>query len=582
MDFWNFSIAGSILLSPVVAGVLVFRSDARVISKISYALFGLLAAISLISVWKFDESIRLSFLWPVTSEPSGYFNFGLKLHWGNFLWILFSCASLVSHLVYNAEINTDPSARKKSALFLYGVSVSSSLAFLSENFFLSLLFVEMAFFLIFSLLLFSKEEDGTAERSSYFKRAVYLFLSLLSLMGLALVGRAETMTILLLGSLLYFTSTLFSRHTLSNWGSLFLNVHLFSMLFYLNGRVVSEDYSSELLFYFSLIYAALALLFSTFSFLVNRKIDSVSWLLMAAVCFLIFSRLSTSKPDEFIWLSYEAVGLAAVLGMSIQLLFSEKFSSAGWKSINVITLGILLAILTGAIPAIDQSVIKAKPEISARMILLALISFLLATAIGKLISISNEQEKRKQNAETKRVAWALIPFFLVALMFVGVSIHLSQLFGEGPLHQGVFYVISSPHVMIQAAVILLGMALGYFLGRRSTAMGWEYGNKIQMEQIFPGIDSRLVIGAEKFPVSAEALYQSFTRLLSGLSRRILDFTAAVETYIFGEKVYGGIIQQSLKVSGYVKMIHSGETRAYLFWGVLVILVSSAFFVWGNR
>lgn len=576
MDFWNFAIAGSILMAPVAAGVLVFRADAKAILKISYSLFGLISLISLVSIWKFDEAIRLSFLWPVTSEPSGYFNFNLRLHWGAFLWIFLTSSTLAAYLIFGNRNEHSLAVQRKSTLFLYGVVISSALALLSENFFLSLFFVEVAFFLVFSLLLFSKGEDVEAEKSSYFKRTVFLFLSLLSLLGLAILGKAHTMTILLMGSLLYVSATIFSRHTLSNWGSFFLNLQLFGLLFFLNGRIANEDFSSDLLFYFSLIFAALSILFSIFSALVSKKLDSVSWLFLSVVTFLLFARLSTPKPEESTWLAFEVVGLASILAISLHLRFSESFQTTALKTLQVVLVLVLLSFLTGAIPAIDQSVIKAKADISVRMILFALITFLLSMAVGKTHSRVGKKDPFLEHIKGP-VLSAIAPTVVVVFLFIGLTFHFSHLFGEGSFHQGFVYVATSPHVLVELGCIFLGFFLGFFLGRQPKLADWEPANKILMEKFFPGFDPKIVNVFEGMNDRLENLQIRTNQFVNFGSEKIIHLFASCDRWMFGEKVYGQVVNQSFRASSLLKSLHSGSSRSYLFWGVVVVLISLALF-----
>ncbi len=581
MDFWNFAIAGSILMAPVVAGILVFRADQKSILKISYALFGLIALISLVSIWKFDEAIRLSFLWPVTSEPSGYFNFNLRLHWGAFLWIFLSASTLVSYLIFGKKADATPVVQKKSALFLYGVVVAAALAVLSENFFLSLFFVEVVFFLVFSLLLFSKGEDVEAEKSSYFKRTIFLFLSLLGLLGLAIIGRSHTMTILLLGSLLYFSATIFSRHSLSNWGSFFLNLQLFGLLFFLNGRIVNEDFSSDLLFYFSLIFAFLSFLFSVFSILVSKKIDSVSWMFLAVVTFLLFARLSTPRPDDSVWLAFEVVGLASILAISLHFRFSEAFQTPSMKALQIGLMLILLCFLTGAIPAIDQSVIKAKLDVSIRVVAFAFLTFLLSLAVGKAYAQNSQKDASDDRVKSPLVS-ALVPTAAVILLFIGITIHFSYLFGEGSFHQGFVYVATSPHVLIELGSIVLGFVLGFFLGRQSKLASWEPAKKLLMENFFPGFDPRLMDVLEGAGFRMERFQEKSSLLLALGSEKVVSAFAISDRWVFGEKVYSQVVGQGSRISSYLKAMHSGSTRTYLFWSVVVVLISLVlFFVEGK-
>lgn len=576
MDFWNFAIAGSVLVAPVAAGIFVFRADQRSILKISYALFGLIALISLVSIWKFDEAIRLSFLWPVTSEPSGYFNFNLRLHWGAFLWIFLSACTLVSYLIFGNKVDAPVAVQKKSTLFLYGVVIGSTLAALSENFFLSLFFVEVVFFLVFSLLLFSKGEDVEAEKSSYFKRTIFLFLSLISLLGLAIIGKSQTMTILLMGSLLYFSATIFSRHRPSNLGSLFLNLQLFGLLFFLNGRIVNEDFSSDLLFYFSLIFAFLSILFSLFSTLVSKKIDSVSWLVLAVVTFLLFARLSTPRPDDSVWLAFEVVGLASMLAMSLHFRFSDSFQTPAMKVLQVGLILILLCFLTGAIPAIDQSVIKAKLDITIRVVVFALISFLLSVAAGKIYAQNNLKDVSLEKVKGSLIS-ALVPSAVAILLFIGITVHFSYLFGEGAFHQGFIYVATSPHVLIEVGSVSLGFVLGFFLGRQSKLASWEPATKLLMENFFPGFDPRLMNVLEGAGARVEIFQDRSSRLLVNGSEKVVNAFAVSDRWVFGEKIYSQVVHRGSRISSYLKAMHSGSTRAYLFWGVIVVLISLVLF-----
>jgi hypothetical protein len=581
MDFWNFAIAGSILLAPILAGIWAVRSDSNQSHNTSLVLFGILALISVVSIFKFDVPINLSFLWPVTSEPSGYFNFSLKLHWANFLWILLASGSLVSYLIYENGRENSVDLGHKKTIFLFSASIFSSLAFLSENIFLALFFVEITYFLIFSLVLISGKEGIDAERSSYFKRAIFIFFSLICLLALTILGKVSTMAILLLGSLLYITATIFSRHSFSSWSTFFLNVLQFSLLFFLNERVVNEEYSTELLFYFSLIFSFLSVFFSTFSILASKKIDSCLWLLLSVVVFLLFSRLSTTRPVEFVWIAFEVIGLAAATAIVVQLRYVSKFTSSILRASNIGLLFLLLSFLTGALPAIDQSVIKAKADISLRMILGALITFLLSAAVGKMISTPEKIEGKQERASNIFLT-AFAPSVLVVLIFLGVAIKLTQLFGEGPFHSGLLYVLVSPHVIIHFSAIFLGMLIGYFLGLRVALQKWSSASKIQMEFFFPNFESSSLVFWESIPSKYERFSLRFRGVFYGASQRMVRGFETGDRWVFGERVYFGVMNQGLRFSSLLKKMHSGNARYYLFAGILIVLISSGLFLWEAR
>ncbi|MGZ3670881.1 MAG: hypothetical protein ACXWR4_13265, partial [Bdellovibrionota bacterium] len=104
MNFWILAVLTLTFVAPAAAILfLAWKSGKTQGSEVKacLALFGLAMVAAALGVAKLDHPVRMEFLWPLTLEQSGYFEFSLQLLWSRFVWIFFSAAMLLGLSVFD-------------------------------------------------------------------------------------------------------------------------------------------------------------------------------------------------------------------------------------------------------------------------------------------------------------------------------------------------------------------------------------------------------------------------------------------------------------------------------------------------
>jgi hypothetical protein len=159
---------------------------------------------------------------------------------------------------------------------------------------------------------------------------------------------------------------------------------------------------------------------------------------------------------------------------------------------------------------------------------------------------------------------------------------MTDLYGESPFRMGLAYLLTNPHIMVAGSAILAGLLTGALLGFNARFVSWIKTKEVKMEELFPRIDPA-VLGWNFRAVEAPRLAADWAKRRSTvLSSRGALLLQKSDRSIFGEKLYGGIRHYGNSLSALIRYFHSGNIRAYIFWGAVVTLFASAIFLLEGR
>lgn len=584
MNFWNIALPTLTLLAPAVAAfyfLLYGKARLEAAPKWGMAVFGLVMLASVVGIAHFEHPLRLEFLWPFSAEPSGYFEFTFQLHWSRYVWILFSNFALLVFSVFDGRESfvSDKHGRFKFAL-LAAVSFFSSIAYLSENVFLSLMFVELTVFLLYAFGVLAQDAEVNQERLSYFKRSGFLFLALLAILSLSFTKQFDLSSVMLLGAILYIMSFVFSRHSYSDWRYLALGLVQAGAVFFLLGRVVTEDMSQELLLPLSTIFGVTVLIFSWFSLVAATSLGSAFWMLFSFLGYLLFIRFSSGRHGDQFWGTYEAIALLSVLAIGGLLRFGRRAVGGGERTAAFLCSGLLLAILCGALPGVDIAGARVATESPIKLLGLGLLTFLLSLIVGKALSLSFSKENPAP--ENQKFFPGILPAVAVLVLQAMAVAKMTDLYGESPFRMGPAYLLTNPHIVVAGSAIFVGLLAGALLGFNTRFVNWIKTKEVKMEELFPRIDPAILSWNFK-AVEAPRLAADWAKRRSTVfSSRGALLLQNSDRSIFGEKLYGGIRHYGNSLSALTRYFHSGNIRAYIFWGAVVTLLASAIFLLEGR
>jgi hypothetical protein len=578
MNLWTLAVLTLTFLAPAAALLFVAWRGGKTPgaeAKACLLLFGVAMAAAALGVARVDRPVRLEFLWPLTLEQSGYFEFSLHLLWSRFVWIFFSAAMLVAYVA-----NEPPTeGRRNGFLFLTGSYFCLVLAFLSENILLSLMFVEMS---AFATHAFGAEEsgEGELERASYFKRSCFVFLALIALLGLAASRQLSSSSVMLMGAALYLVSTLVSRHSPSRWSQLPLLLLQIGAALFLMERVMADDVSSELWLPLSGLFALGTICFASLSLIAPAALSASSWLLYSFLGYLLYLRFSSGKPTDPFWGAYEAVGLGAAFAIGYLLRFGERLDFV-WKRILAFGfLAVVLAVVAGALPTVESPTIRFDSETSlARIGLLGLLTFLVSAVSARGLSLALQ---RREPSTPRALITTLAPVVILLLAQAGALLRWNELNFEEIAAGGLAALLSDPRVLLTTAAIATGLLCGGLLGTHGGFAAWTKRRDLRMEAFFPAVDPKLVdsaIGLVRWPERGVSWLSAKVAALMG------DAAGAMESAdrgFFSEKLFRRLADSSASLSQFARVFHSGQARAYLFLGVLVTLFASFAFLLEGR
>lgn len=584
MDFWNIAIPVLIFLVPALACLyLPFGGRLRSVNKSKWGLitFGVAILVSILGAAHFEQPVRMESLWPISADPSGYFEFNFQLHWTRYIWIIFSNVLLFGLMLLDGRGLLKDEAPGVRYALLPAASLFLSLAYLSENVFLSLIFIEITIFLLYAFNLHTSEPEGEAERVSYFKRSCFIFLAVIAMLALAATGEFSTSSVMLLGVVLYIASFVFSKHNFSGWRQLPIALLQSGTVFFLLGRAIREDMSPELWLPLSGVFGIAAAFFSGLSVLSLSSLGSSFWMIFSFMGYVLFLRFSSGKPEDQFWGTFEAVALLLVFSLSCLLRFA-RLADQGWKkAVYFVLAGLSLAIVSGAIPGVDIASPKTTGESSVKLVVFAVLTFLLSFTVGRSLATAFAAKKKDEGAADNFLL-GVAASLTVLLIQIGAVLRMSDIYGESPFRMGLAYLLTSPHVVTAGSALMIGLMGGFLLGANSRFLGWINGKEQRMEDFFPGIDPLVISWNEKI-AQLPGRGMSWTAKKLGVAAiRSAAFVESGDRLVFGEKFYEGFRKYGSSVSALVRYFHSGSVRAYMFTGVLITLVASLLFLLGVR
>jgi hypothetical protein len=586
MDFWNIAVPSLIFLAPVLAIVILGLSGGSSAKGSTAELrwvagvFGisLLAAIG--GVVRFDQPVKLELLLALSTEPSGYFEFAFQLHWMRFLWIAFAAAILLALTLFDGARALAGENKASKLSFLLGSFLFSAMAFLSENTLLSLMFIEVTVFLLYAFSVRADGSEGELERVSYFKRASFIFLSLLAMLGLAATGQFGVNSIMLLGFVLYALSFLFSKHTFPDWRYVPLVTLQAGALFFLLGRIMKEGMSPELWVPLAGTFGVATAAFCAFSTIALTSLSASFWALFSFVCYFFFMRFGTNRPDDVFWGAYEVVALASAYALTQLVRYGRSADQSWKKGVSFVCAAILLGIVSGAVPGGDAGLARGIND-PFRMVAFGALTFFLAFVSGKALKVSFSKDGAADPANGA-YGRALAPAALAILAHVGVAFRIIDIYGENPFRLGLAYILSTPAVLVAGSTLVAGLALGALLGANSSYLAWAKVKEKRMEDLFPRIDPSLIRWNEQLAAGPDRLLRWVGAHAESLSDRAAGRLESADHKVFGDRLYRGFRSYSSSLSYLVRYLHSGSVRAYLFMGILVTLFSAFLFLLEGR
>ncbi|MGZ3659002.1 MAG: hypothetical protein ACXVCK_02850 [Bdellovibrionota bacterium] len=579
MNFWILAVLTLTFVAPAAAILfLAWKSGKTQGSEVKacLALFGLAMVAAALGVAKLDHPVRMEFLWPLTLEQSGYFEFSLQLLWSRFVWIFFSAAMLLGLSVFDFPSASREGLRSR-LLFLTGSYFFLVLAFLSENILLSLMFVEIAAFMIHT---FSSGDPGAADRDSYFKRSCFVFLGLTALHGLAFSHQLSSSSVMLMGVVFYIVSILVSRHSPTHWSQLILLFVQLGMALFLMERVMGDDVSSELWVPLAGVFALGTICFATLSVMAPARLSASFWLTCSFLGYLLYLRFSSAKPTDPFWGTFEAIGLGAAVVITNILRFGERLDLLWKRMLAFAFVALALGIASGALPSVEAGTIRFDSDTSiARMGLLGLLTFLVAVASGRGVALSLEKgESRSQSALLAPFA----PALLMILAQAGMLLRWNELNFEEMAGSDLGALLADPRMLLTLAASTAGLLCGGLLGSNGSFAAWTKRRDLRMEDFFPAVDPSLLHTSLRFVRMPERGVEWLSGKIAAMGGEAASAVESADRGFFGERFFRRLADSSDSLSNFTRIFHSGQARAYLFLGVLITLLSSFIFLLEGR
>ncbi len=547
--------------------------------KGSLVLFGLGMLVAAVGVARMDLPVKTELLWPLTLEQSGYFEFSLQPHWSRYVWILFTSALLLGFSAYDAPSALDSGRKKLRLLFLAGSYFCAVLAFLCENTLLSLMFVEMAAFMLAAFSMEGGGESGELEKASYFKRACFLSLGLMVMLGIALSQEFSTGSVVLLGAVLYVLSTVVSKHNPSDWSQLPLTLAQVGMALFLLERVTTGDVTAELWAPLAAVFAVGTAVVAVISLLSPSSLGGAFWLGISFLGYLLFLRFSSIRPHDPFWGIYEAVGLGAAYAIGILFRFGERMDIFWKRAAAFILVAIFLGILSGALPSVEVTTARFDGETSlVKITVLGILTFLVSAVSAKSLLLSFG----KRAPDSSAFLFTLIPSFLVLAAQVGAIVRWNELNFEAVASGGIIAMFYDVRVLVTTSAVGIGLLAGSLLGAKLRGGSWARNRELRMEEFFPGIDPSLIQWNLHFVRLPERVIERISGLVTSWGLRTANSVDSLDRNFFSDRLFKGFSESSASLSAMARFFHSGQARAYLFLGLLVTLISGLLFLLEGR
>jgi hypothetical protein len=578
MNFWNVTVLVLTFAAPTAAVLLSSLRGRKMGGELRACmiLFGVAAVTAAAGVARFDRPVRMEFLWPLTLEQSGYFEFTLQLLWSRYVWIFFTAALLLGLAAYDGPARVR-GRRPGGLAFLTGTFFSLVLAFLSENILLSLFFAEIG---AFTAHVYETGEAEDGDTAPYFKRSCFIFLGLAALLGVALSRQLASSSIMLLGAVLYLVAILVSRHTSTRWSQIpVLLLSLAAGLFLLE-RVMADDVSPELWIPLAGIFGLGTVCFACLSLIAPDGLGGSFWMCCTVLGYLLFLRFSSAKPGDPFWGAYEAIGLGAAYAISQLTRFGGGLDLAWKRILGFIFLALVLVVASGAVPTVEASTIRFDSETSLpKIAMFGLLTFLIGAVSGRGFSSSFAKGKT-ESAQT--LVGVFGPAFAVLLVEAGMLLRWNELNLEGLAAGGLAALLADLRSLLAMASVAAGLLSGGLLGTNGSFAAWTLRRDPRMEKFFPAVDPSLVREAVDMLRVPEKSAEWVSARVRATTEKAAGALENFDRGLVGERVYRRLADSSVSLSEAIRLFHSGQARAYLFLGVLVTLAASAAFLWEGR
>lgn len=583
MNFWNMAVLGLVFLAPVatVFFLLMKRSGAPGVERrTTTMLFALAAIAGILGVAHYAQPTKIEFLWPLTLEQSGYFEFSLQMLWSRFVWIFYTSMILIGFIAYDGFGRVKE--QRVGALSLIGSFFFAILAFLSENTILSLMFIEISVFMLYAFGMEAGGEEGDLEKASYYKRSCFIFIGLAGMFFIALSRQLNTSSVVLMGAVLYILATVVSKYNPTRWSqfpSLF--VHAGVALFLLE-RVLVDEPAMELTIPLAAIFAIGTVLFSAFSLLSPLVLGSAFWMMLSILGYLLYLRFSSGHPTDPFWGAYEAIGLGAAYALTTIFRFGARLELFWKRAIAFALLAIFMGIISGALPSVEIVTARIDNENSfMRVVMLGFLTFFISTVSAKSLAVSLRQKDDSKDSPNTLLA-CMGPAFLVIAAQIGLLVRWSDLNLDSSAMQELGTSLYDLRVLISGTAVGAGILAGGLLGFNMSFANWNKNRTLRMEDFFPNIDPRIM----EWNLNLVALPERGIDWLSARANsageagaRMLD---TLDQGFFGEKFFRRVSEYGTSLSLFTRFFHSGQARAYLFLGVLITLISSMVYLMEGR
>jgi hypothetical protein len=579
MNFWETIIPALILLMPLlaIAALLLWTDKFKYMEiRASLILGASLVATSILGFFQFQQAFTLALETglPVSSSE---FELALSFDVVRMSWVFFSSLILFSVAIYDGEQIYKSGSSSLRFIFLAGISLFSSLAFLSEKIVLSIMFIEITAFLLHAFSIHSGGEEGRLDRVSYFKRGAFIFLGLSAMLFLSFFDDFNTMAIVLMGVILYIMSLVFSKHNYLDWQYLPLSLLQSGAAFFLLGRLMRVEMAPELWIPFAVLFAVAATIFSSISIATLSVLNSYFWLTSALISYMLFKRFLSVTPYAPEWGMYEASGLLGMLSLTCLVRYGAIMSGAIKRSITLILCALVMSIIFGIMPGIGLPLPSFETQMW-RLVIYCALTFLFAVACTKTIAISFINKINKQNKiENIYLAWLPAVFSLISYWGLGIAKESNfEIF----LNSFTADIFSNYSWISIGSSALLGFVAGLVIGFNEKFISWSKNRQQKMEDFVPRVDPIIIRWNEQlvaFPEKIVSLLLVKSGRVGGLFAVTLSKT---DDALLGRGVRDSVVRYSIIISSFLRRAHSGSIRAYIYYAFVSILLAALIFLKG--
>lgn len=586
IEFSIILIPTLILAAPILSLLLFFipkaREPARFEKKITISLFVFNFLISLLGMLRFQNEFRVGFVIPFSLDGSGFFDFSLYLFWSRFIWIMVTSACLIALSVYDGEKQFLGENKKLRFYFLAGVSLFSSLAYLSENILLSILFLEVTLFFFHADGLISGADEAIQERDAFFRRALFVVVGLLATFALSCFSFFEPKGIILICGLIYISALIFSRHNFTEWSSLPISTAKMAASLFLLNKIMKSDLAPSSWLFIAGAFGVVSAFFSLFSFLSNKTRESSFWLLFSCFTYLLFLRFYSGIPQANFWSAYESIGLLAAFSLSIIVRYAGFLKGPSSKAAAIVASLFLLLLISGVFPGLEE----ASKELERKntvldFVAMAIVTFLLAATVGKA-SIFPAKKDGASADEHFYPIW-ITALLLLILQICAVAFYLNLSSINFDTYAEAF---ARPEVQLRLGALLLaittGILSGGLIGVNGRFRTWIERRNTSLPEFLPSLGSTTVDWSEKITMGPQRLV---SWVLEVLARRGSGFSSALEKtdyFVFATRLQGHLAEYSINLSKFVRRAHVGNARIYFLVGVALALFGSIIFIVGGK